>query len=1097
MFDTLVCGLEEAEQPEFAEEFEIFRGSKPVADEIFRKTPCLGVGRSTVERGEDEATRDPILQYLQRYYAVSDHPDLSDVGDLSWDEGDLPHQEIKVWTFNDFMGQYNQLYAYLNNIQVQYHSAKKSSSASPRVEGLSREKVKTDMSTRDASRVEALLKDLERDVERRERFLRECGRMVGAFPELEEEVGWRVEHVIAKWEMLSQLRGKVREPEAMPDIYSDIELEVRCLRRWLREMEARIDPLQFSGIQQWSPGDREKKMAEYQVLQTDIESHGRIVKLVLGLCQELSQDPGLYDLQHAVKVARSLERRWHHIWLRSLEWQCLLEQWIQGGHPDDSVFDTDDEPLSKVPRLASDLGSCTASPAATLLRRKRRKRWPCSPREEEGEESKRAVQEVHILQGSEVQAQMVFQQEEEERRSFTKMQTSESEPSTAPSTARSESSDSMNSLNNGEKMKTSLSCNEEEEEKYLPEFRGSLDNDNEHVQTMPVTPLNILEVLDDIIDVDETSHDGFWDTSDEDAFVENKNKLMQKVRKVTVVQKSSPWALIGQEKGEGFGKQGSEQGGRKTSEEFFSQDSLEQGAEEEEEEERRRSSAHQMSSSSCSSSTEEEEEGTDKETLATHPAPADRAEVQPLTSLLNFGDDYRKYIDSLSDSSCSVQRVRGSRRVKKRSMRRREGLHGCPYESQSEAELEETCIALSSSQASMERVEQSATSFFSKPPHQRDNAVYEEILAECSQNVNLLFHLLDNVTKGESFAKQKKCRDIRLLIGRWERLLQTVSESVHNATVHSGLRDQIDRLKESLGGFQTGKEGNDEKELDVRLTAIKAEQARLEEQKAVLLSISLAVHTFLADLSTSSHVDTQHKALANQLKQEVVELYSLWDLCHHQTSGEFSKVEACLQQLSQVQLELGELRAELSLENDALLVRAARQEGKTENTSEDSGWSSGWASEDCNLPGKQERLGRICQMARGLQQVLSPRSESCQAVTRSLEATAAELSALQKTYLSLKSGSRGFCRRKGGKTEKAAAVLGRRVDKDKLRARAVAGACGNARRRRITRCCLGLNIMLLLLLFLSWVCQPTCCDTLTVISSFSPQLQYVNGPPPI
>ena len=117
----------------------------------------------------------------------------------------------------------------------------------------------------------------------------------------------------------------------------------------------------------------------------------------------------------------------------------------------------------------------------------------------------------------------------------------------------------------------------------------------------------------------------------------------------------------------------------------------------------------------------------------------------------------------------------------------------------------------------------------------------------------------------------------------------------------------------------------------------------MEEQKAVLLSISLAVHTFLADLSTSSHVDNQHKELANQLKQEVVELYSLWDLCHHQTSGEFAKVEACLQQLSQVllansqeiefstppytqvQLELGELRAELTLETDALLVRAAHQ----------------------------------------------------------------------------------------------------------------------------------------------------------------------------
>merc|ERR1719331_1338730 len=136
----------------------------------------------------------------------------------------------------------------------------------------------------------------------------------------------------------------------------------------------------------------------------------------------------------------------------------------------------------------------------------------------------------------------------------------------------------MNSLT-AEKLKTSLSGNEVEEERYFQEFQGSLHNDNEHVQKMPVTPLNILEVLDDIIDVDETSHDGFWDTSDEDAFVENKNKLMQKVRKVTVVQKSSPWARIGQEESEVFDNfgalastehQGVADGARrKTSEEFF------------------------------------------------------------------------------------------------------------------------------------------------------------------------------------------------------------------------------------------------------------------------------------------------------------------------------------------------------------------------------------------------------------------------------------------------------------------------------------------------------------------------------------------------
>ena len=45
----------------------------------------------------------------------------------------------------------------------------------------------------------------------------------------------------------------------------DIELEVRCLRKWLKEMEARIDPLEFSRAQQWTTRDREKKMMEYQV----------------------------------------------------------------------------------------------------------------------------------------------------------------------------------------------------------------------------------------------------------------------------------------------------------------------------------------------------------------------------------------------------------------------------------------------------------------------------------------------------------------------------------------------------------------------------------------------------------------------------------------------------------------------------------------------------------------------------------------------------------------------------------------------------------------------------------------------------------------
>ena len=48
--------------------------------------------------------------------------------------------------------------------------------------------------------------------------------MVGLCPDLEPEVGWRVDHVISKWNMLTSLRNKSRtmqqdQPD-LPDVYT-------------------------------------------------------------------------------------------------------------------------------------------------------------------------------------------------------------------------------------------------------------------------------------------------------------------------------------------------------------------------------------------------------------------------------------------------------------------------------------------------------------------------------------------------------------------------------------------------------------------------------------------------------------------------------------------------------------------------------------------------------------------------------------------------------------------------------------------------------------------------------------------------------------
>ena len=354
--------------------------------------------------------------------------------------------------------------------------------------------------------------------------------MVGSYPELEEEVRWRVDHVMTKWDMLTQLRNKSRHNlNSIQDIYSDIELEVRCLRRWLREMESRIDPLQFSSIAEWSTRDRERKMAEYQVLQTDIESHGRIVKLVLGLCEDLSHNPGQYDVQHAVKVATGLERRWHQIWLRSLEWQCLLEQWLTSPMgPSEDIFDTDEEPLAKVAKFNTDCDTPYVSPAVTLLRKKKRKRLINVQNEEEDENDNLDPEKRIKLKSPRTPrnfSESDFEEtSNEDQIVVMSMITSESDPSTesAPSTSRSESSDSV----------TFIFGNKKHEDEYINHNEPDLSNNNNVCQTNVENSLQMT--------FNEWSNGNNTDNQRTSTPVSDKNPFINNTvkRKVTVIMNS-------------------------------------------------------------------------------------------------------------------------------------------------------------------------------------------------------------------------------------------------------------------------------------------------------------------------------------------------------------------------------------------------------------------------------------------------------------------------------------------------------------------------------------------------------------------------------
>lgn len=73
-----------------------------------------------------------------------------------------------------------------------------------------------------------------------------------------------------------------------------------------------------------------KTIVLFQVLQREIEEHGKEINSLVRRCQPAAD--GAADGKNPTRLcryARHLERSWHHIWIRSLENQCHTEQYLK------------------------------------------------------------------------------------------------------------------------------------------------------------------------------------------------------------------------------------------------------------------------------------------------------------------------------------------------------------------------------------------------------------------------------------------------------------------------------------------------------------------------------------------------------------------------------------------------------------------------------------------------------------------------------------------------------------------------------------------------------------------------------------------------
>lgn len=142
-------------------------------------------------------------------------------------------------------------------------------------------------------------------------------------PILKEEIDVFLHEVTTQWQAVEKALAPAYQYLDHTSMRRDLEDDLDLLKKWLDGVE---EHLRQQTTQDWPFQELEGVLLEHKVLQQDIESHSRIVSAVLKLSERLhdSQD----DLDLPARTAHNIERRWHEVWLQSLEWQCRLEDAI-------------------------------------------------------------------------------------------------------------------------------------------------------------------------------------------------------------------------------------------------------------------------------------------------------------------------------------------------------------------------------------------------------------------------------------------------------------------------------------------------------------------------------------------------------------------------------------------------------------------------------------------------------------------------------------------------------------------------------------------------------------------------------------------------
>ncbi|XP_050693034.1 uncharacterized protein LOC126983896 isoform X2 [Eriocheir sinensis] len=140
--------------------------------------------------------------------------------ELCWDSGDV--SPPYVWSFSEFLDQYNELYEWLIQVQLKLYSHSNPPDKAARM---------------------AQQEELRRRTYRRKLFVEQGERVAQRYPGSSEEISWRVNYLNNKWDQLESNLTPAKGRNQEVEVELDLAHEEGILRRWLGDMEDQIQPL--------------------------------------------------------------------------------------------------------------------------------------------------------------------------------------------------------------------------------------------------------------------------------------------------------------------------------------------------------------------------------------------------------------------------------------------------------------------------------------------------------------------------------------------------------------------------------------------------------------------------------------------------------------------------------------------------------------------------------------------------------------------------------------------------------------------------------------------------------------------------------------